>query len=309
MRSKINPEKVHEMLWKDYVKAFQKDIKKAQSEGLESVPIVVISNFKFACGEEHALMLLGKESVMKKFYKGLKIDRKQEKDFAIGNCIFEKEENGDATMKIEMTGVGKPAHVKKNSKKLMKRLGVTLKDVIKGEFVDDVAQSIEQEELNATAEEQGQNQTLQTEAQEMQAQDDKANDTQEIAQLAKDFQQASQAVNKEVVLLLKQTATDPSIVFTSSHISLAENAFRTAASLVDKYEELDEAQKQIKGFDKITAFVEKIQKDNLVKKYEAIWRKTLKTNQAQIATFSEALQAKFGELDSLLKDLEKDLAS
>lgn len=303
MKSKINPGKVHEMFWKDYVKAFQKDINKAQSEGLKSVPIVVISNFKFACGEEQALMLIGKESAMKKFYKGLKADRKKEKDFSIGNCIFEKEENGEATIKIEMTGVGKPSHVKKNSKKLMKRLGVTLKDVIKGEFVDDVVQGIEQEELNASAEEQSQNQTLKTEAQEMQVQDDKSNDTQGIAQIAKDFQQASQVVNKEVVLLLKKAATDPSVVFTSTHISLAENAFRTAASLVDKYEELDEAQKQIKGFDKITAFVEKIQKDNLVKKYEAIWRKTLKTNQAQIATFSGALQAKFGELDRLLKEL------
>ena len=144
------------MTWKDYAKLFQKDIALAQSKGLERVPLVVITDYKFACGEVHTLLLIGKENIMKKFYKSLKIDptRKKQKDFSIGTCIFEAE-NGSTAMKIEMQGFGKPNLVKKNSKKLMKRLGVTLKDVIKGTFVDEVSDGAPQPDLETIEEMEG----------------------------------------------------------------------------------------------------------------------------------------------------------
>jgi hypothetical protein len=79
IRSKIDPSAVKNLAWKDYVKLFEKDVKQAQAKGVDKVPLVMISDFEFACGETHALLLLGKQSVLNKFYKSLKTDETRKK--------------------------------------------------------------------------------------------------------------------------------------------------------------------------------------------------------------------------------------
>lgn len=275
---------------------FQKDIALAQSKGLERVPIVVITDFTFACGEVHTLLLVGKENIMKKFYKSLKIDptRKKQKDFSIGTCIIEKED-GSTAIKIEMTGFGKPSLVKKNSKKLMKRLGVTLKDVVKGTFVDEAVNGAPAPSLETTKE-----------TEEIKEEGNTANDNESIGQVVKAFQEANKAMNTEVVLLFKQ-AEQETVVYTTEHIAIAERAFKTAASLVNKYEEVAPTLKSGKAATMVKTMVETIVNKQLVKKYEAIWRKVKKACENQSNTFSEALQMKFNELDQLLATLEKEL--
>ncbi|MGH1338188.1 MAG: hypothetical protein ACRBFS_18845 [Aureispira sp.] len=139
IRSKIDPSKVQELAFKDYAKLFEKALKQAKEKGVDKVPLIMVSDFQFACGETHALVLLGKQSEMTKVYKGFKLDeeRKKLKDFSIGFCHLDKEEDGSHSMRIAIEGLGKPNKMKKNSKKLIKKLGINLKDIIKGQFKEE----------------------------------------------------------------------------------------------------------------------------------------------------------------------------
>ena len=48
IRSKIDPAKVKDLAWKDYVKLFEKDLKQAKEKGVDKVPLVMVSDFTFA---------------------------------------------------------------------------------------------------------------------------------------------------------------------------------------------------------------------------------------------------------------------
>jgi hypothetical protein len=310
IKSKINPDEIKDLKWKEYVKLFQKDIQTAENKGAKKVPVVMISDFTFACGETHALVLLGKQSVMTKFFKSLKADddRKKLKDFSIGLCHFEKEADGTTAIKIGISGFGKPAKMKKNSKKLIQKLGIKLKDIIKGEYVDEVFADINAENKNASVEELATNQALQNNAEELKANDDSANDNKKLGKVAKEFSKANKLMNKEVVSLLK-LAKSETVVYTDKHVKIAEEAFRATASLVDRYEEVAAKRKNLaKTALKITVLKDNIVEDNLVKKYETIWKKVNQEYNKQMNKFSEPLRMKFDELNSLLEGISQETA-
>jgi hypothetical protein len=310
IKSKIDPDKVKDLKWKEYVKLFQKDIKTAVAKGANKVPVVMVSDFTFACGEVHALVLLGKKSVMTKFFKGLKADdeRKKLKDFSMGTCHFDKEEDGTTAIKIGISGFGKPAKMKKNSKKLIQKLGIKLKDIIKGEYVDEVVADINAENKDASAEDLAVNAALQDNAEELKATDDADNDNKRLGKVVKEFSKANKLMTKEVVSLLK-LAKSESVVYTDKHIKIAEEAFRTAASLVDRYEEIDAKRKNLaKTASKITTLKDNVVKNDLVKKYETIWKKVKQEYGKQMDELSEPLRAKFEELNGLFDELRKEMA-
>ncbi len=310
IKSKINPDEVKDLKWKDYVKLFQKDIKTAEAKGAKKVPVVMISDFTFACGETHALVLLGKQSVMTKFFKSLKADedRKKLKDFSMGTCHFEKEEDGSTAIKIGITGFGKPAQMKKNSRKLIQKLGIKLKDIIKGEYVDEVVAGIEAENKDASVEELAANEALQNNAEELKATDDADNDNKTLGKVAKEFNKANKLMNKEVVMLLKLSKSE-TVIYTDKHIKIAEEAFRAAASLVDRYEEIAAKRKNLANkAAKITALKDNVVKNDLVKKYETIWKKVKQAYGKQMDQLSEPLKVKFDELNSLLDGIRQEMA-
>lgn len=142
IRSKIDPSTVQDLAWKDYAKLLEKDLNQAKDKKVEKVPVVMISDFTFACGEMHTLVLLGKQSEMTKFFKNLKLDteRKKLKDFSIGFCHLDQEENGSHSIRLAIEGFGKPNKMKRNSKKLFKKLSVSLKEIIKGQYKEEVAE-------------------------------------------------------------------------------------------------------------------------------------------------------------------------
>ena len=310
IKSKINPDEVKDLKWKDYVKLFQKDIQTAEAKGATKVPVVMISDFTFACGETHALILLGKQSVMTKFFKGLKADddRKKLKDFSIGTCHFEKEDDGTTAIKIGISGFGKPAKMKKNSRKLIQKLGITLKDIIKGEYVDEVVADIDAENKNASVEDLAANEALQNNAEELKTTDDAANDNKRLGKVAKEFSKANKLMNKEVVSLLK-LAKSETVVYTDKHVRIAEEAFRAAASLVDRYEEIAAKRKNLATTaTKITALKDNVFKDNMVKKYDTIWKKVNHEYNKQMNELSEPLTAKFEKLNGLFDEVRKQMA-
>ena len=53
------------------------------------------SDYTFSCGETHALLLMGKQSVMVKAFKDFKADKERMnlKDFSRGFCHFEKNDD------------------------------------------------------------------------------------------------------------------------------------------------------------------------------------------------------------------------
>ncbi len=310
IKSKINPSQVKDLKWKEYVKLFQKDITTAKNNNVKKVPVVLISNFTFACGETHALILLGKQSMMTKFFKSLKgeEERKKQKDYAIGFCHFEKDEKGVVSIKIAMKGFGKPAQMTKNSKKLINKLDVSLKEIIKGEYVDEVVAAIDEENASMTEEQKAQDTVLEGKAKSLKEADDKANDSKTLMKVANEFTKIQKIMNKEVVSLLK-LAQSESVIYSEKHIKVAEDAFRAAASLVDKYEEVRAKRKNLaKTAVKITALKENIVKNNLVKKYETIWKKVRQGYDKQMNELSEPLRAKFDQLNSLFDEIRQELA-
>lgn len=297
IKSKIDPATVQNLKWTEYVKLFQKDIKLAESKGIDKAPIVAISDFKFACGEVHTLLLLGKESVLNKYYKGLKQDseRKKLKDFSMGLCHFEKEEDGSTAIKIGISGFGKPSKIKKNSKKLLQKTGVTLKDIIKGEFLDEVVNDIG--DL--------QNEQLEEQAQTLKNTSEEENDSQKLQKVAKAFSKANKEMNKEVVTLLKLSKSE-TVLYTSKHVNIAKEAFLAANSLVNKYEEVLANKPNLpQKAAKITALKDNIINNDLVRKYEQIWKKVNLEYKKQMDKFSEPIKAKFAQLDDIFAQLRQ----
>ncbi len=301
IKSKIDVDKVHELPWKAYVKLLEKDLKQAQDKGVKQLPVVLISDFEFACGETHTLLVFGKKPKMVQYYKKLKKERNQLKDFSIGMAAFEVLENGQFSFKIGVTGgLGKPTKMKKNSKKLIKKLGVNLVDIVKGDLLESVIETIDNENENASEKYQKIDENLQSEAEHLKQVDDTANDDQAIRAVAKSFVKQNKALNLQVIPMLKQAATDNSVEYTAEQVDLAEAAFRAAASLVDKCEEM--------GDTKIPADITKLQlqvvEKKLVTKYEKIWKKIKKAYAEQNGTIDELLKSKFMSLEAVLQKLE-----
>lgn len=306
IKSKIDPNQAKDLNWKDYVKRFQKDITLAKSKGLEQVPVIIISDFTFACGEVHALILFGKQAVLNKFFKSLKADpeRKKLKDYAIGMCHFETEEDGTTSIKMGMNGFGKVNKMQKNSKKLFQKLDISLQEIIKGDYLEEVLEDIQEDSKTASDLEKRVDVKLQEDAETLKVTDDVANDTQTLLKVVEDFSIANKKM-QEVIALVKLSKTE-AIMYTEKDVSVTEDAFRAVASLLDKYEEVVAAGKQSTIGPKITAAQENIVKKDLLTKYELIWKKVKKEYTKQDGKLSDLLQSKFADLDQLLAIIEQE---
>ena len=310
IRSKIDPAMVKDIAWKDYVKLFGKDVQQAQDKGVEKVPLIMISDFTFACGEVHALMLLGKQSQMTKFYKSLKTDktRKKLKDFSIGFCHFDRAEDGSSSMRMAIEGLGKPSKMKKNSKQLIKKLGLTVKDIIKGQYTEEVVQEIEADMPPSNPEKGAPSAPVQEQAEAFQQKEDSSNQ-QTLQARARAFLKANKAMTTTVIALLKASKEEV-VTYTTPHINIAEEAFRTAANLVDIYQQqVEEGKDLAKTAKKITALKDSIVNKDLVNKYERIWKKVQEVYRRQMEGLEAPFKEKLARLQQLLNEIKEEAAS
>ncbi len=245
-KSKINPVTLAELTHKEYEKQIKKEVAKAEKFG--SLPVIVLSHFKFACGTISTLMLFGKQSgELGKFYKRAKKERKQENDFAKGICYFEATEDQGTILHIALNdGKGKPSQMKKNSKALFKKLGMS-PNIYKGELPEDLlagsqaALSVSEVEL------------LDKEA-------DEENDKKSLAWAAKQYQKYFKMVTLELLPMLKTT---DAVTFEVYHLKLAKKGYQAASGFLDRYEEEDKEkhlQKYAPLRDKVLANKDQLQK-------------------------------------------------
>ncbi|MCP4440061.1 MAG: hypothetical protein GY810_14035 [Aureispira sp.] len=230
-KSKIKPNEVKDMDFKTYTATLKKEVAKAAKFGETSV--VAFSNYKFACGHEGTLLLLGKYSgPLAKFYKESKLKRKKENDFAKGTCYFETDDKGSVQMSIALNdGKGKPDKLRKNGKALFKKLGMT-PHIIKGELptVDEDTQ-LSQEEVE-----------------HIENSADQQNDDQSLAKVAKQYEQAYKKMANHVIPLIQ---LKDKAVYNSKHFEVAKMAFKASASFLNKYQEAKEkAQEKFSGIHK-----------------------------------------------------------
>jgi hypothetical protein len=222
----------------------------------------------------------------------------------MGFCHFDQEEDGSSSMRIAIEGFGKPNKMKKNSKKLAKKLGLNIKEIIKGQYTDEIVQEIGQEHL--TKEESIRREQLGEQATQTKQEDDLVNDGQTLQEVAKAFVKANKDMTTNVVTLLKAAQKD-NVVYTKQHIAMAETAFRAAASLVDKYQEqVDEGIDLAKTAPKISTLKENIVKNDLAKKYETIWKKVQREYDKQMEGLSAPFKEKMNQFKQLLEDIKAE---
>ena len=217
-KSKINVGELTSMDFKSYANLLKKEVAQAAKFGETSV--VAFSHFKFACGYEGTLLLLGKFSgELAKYYKKAKIERKQEKDFARGVCYFETNDKGEIQMHIALSdGKGKPDKLQKNGKALFKKLGIT-PQIVKGDLELGMTESLHEEELT----------TIEDAASE-------ENDTLSMTKIHTTYKKLLQQVNTLLVPILKEKQFD---LLKRPHFELAKKALAASYSFLDKYEELE----------------------------------------------------------------------
>ena len=145
-KSKLKPEELSTLTQFNYIKFCEKEVKRAAPFG--QLGVVILSDYVFACGTTATLLLFDKPSgPLMKYYKQLKKERSQEKDFAKGSCYFEDVDGDHPTMRIALEdGKGKPAKMQKNGKKLFKKLGFAV-EIFKGELAVDKGLLKEEAEL------------------------------------------------------------------------------------------------------------------------------------------------------------------
>lgn len=166
------------------------------------------------------MMILGKMSgSLMKFYKQMKKERAQEKDFAKGTCYFEDIGGHNPTMRIALDdGKGKPTKMKKNGKKLLKKLGLAV-DIFKGDLgLED--ENLEEEELA-----------------EIEEQVDEDNDDQKMKKIVKAYKSAFAMVAANVIPVLKAKEG-----ITEQHYQLSLKLLKLSKSAQNKWEEINTKQ-------------------------------------------------------------------
>ena len=117
-------------------------------------------------------------------------------------------------------------------------------------------------------------------------------------------------MTSHVVSLLKLAKSEV-VAYTLTHIDMAEKAFRTAASLIDKYEETATTSEKdlTKSAKKITKIKNSVVNNNLVKKYETIWKKVKQEYDKQMDNLSDSFKTELEEFNKLLEEIEREEAS
>jgi len=221
------------MTFDGYAKYLKNEIRKAVKFG--ELDAVVCSNHTFSDNKTSALVLFGVyKGDLAKFFK----ENKAKQGFARGKCFFEQTDVG-VTMHIALsTGKGKPDKVKKEGKKLWAKLGIN-SQFYKGELPS-LGQELDAVNIGAK---------------EIAVNVDKANDSQNIEWIVKQYRQAKKALHQQVVPLIINPETVDSD-YTNQHFKIAKKALIEVISLLDKIEELDTEEKE-----KYLESLEKIKKD------------------------------------------------
>lgn len=294
-KSKINPEELGTKTYKDYVVILKKEIKKAQKFGRSNV--VVLSHFKFACETTGTMMIIGKfGGPLAKWYKKIRKERAMEKDFAMGDCFFEPQDDGSTKLHIALKqGKGKPNHMTKNGKKMFRKLGF-LPNIFKGELPENLVGENEGEFTNKELE------IIDDEAKE-------SNETKTLAGVYKQYTTAFKQLANQIVPRLKmskeEAAWDP------KHLDIARNVFMLSKSFLDKFDESED--KQQEKFEAVKAKV--IEKQPMLQKIAAKVKnmfETLATTDGSVNndvndTEDEQLQETLEEVANAVADMRKQL--
>jgi hypothetical protein len=279
-KSKIKPNEVKDLDFKTYTSILKKEVQKAAKFGETS--IVAFSNYKFACGHEGTLLLLGKFSgELVKFYKTAKLKRKKEKDFARGTCYFQTQENGSVIMHIALKeGIGKPDKIKKNGKALFKKLGLA-PNIFKGDL------PIVNEAINLSSQE----------IKQIENTADHENDLKTLGRLVKEYERAYKNLTDEVIPLIKRKE---GATFGLQHFEIAKTILKASASFLAKYEEVNE-----KKHEKFAKFYEGIKNQHKQLQQIAAKVKIELSKKAQVHGSSEDIEIVLKEVEATIKDMRQ----
>ena len=273
-KSKIKLDELKNLTEVQYIKLIEREIKRAAT--FEQTGVVVLSDYTFSCGSVGTLILLGKLSgSLMKYYKSLKTDRKTEKDFAKGICYFQEVEGQSPIMRIALNdGKGKPTKMKKNGKKLFRKLGFAI-DIFKGDL------GLKEVSLDAK------------EIDQIEAEVDQENDDQKMISIIRAYKKTFALVANNVIPILKAKTPEK---IEERHYQLSLRLLKLSKSLQDKLQEISEKKQQ-----KFNAFVAEVKaKEPRLIKIVANLKQHLKNR-----TVEGNLDEVRGELHSLLNDLNQ----
>jgi hypothetical protein len=274
-------EEILTMKFEEYAKFLKKEIARAAKFG--TIDAVICSQHTFADNKEAALILLGNYTgSLAQFFK----KNKAEKNFAKGQCLFEKTANG-VTMHIAINaGKAKPDKIKKGGKKLWAKLGVD-SQFHKGELPQ-LSQELDKIDIGVRA---------------LEKTTDTDNDQISIKNVIKTYQITRQQLNVQVIPLIK----DKNILdqqYTPIHLSIAKRSLAATMSLIDKIEEIP-----LKKRAKYQSIVEKAQEDlpRLKRILAKVKKALMATNKTDIVLNNAASEEEQNKAIQLsLKEIEQE---
>lgn len=293
-KTKINPEELGSTTYEEYVAVLKKEVKKAQKYGRTNV--IVLSNFKFACGTVSTMMVLGKLSgPLSKWYKKLKKERAVEKDFALGDCFFEPQDDGITKLHIALNdGKGKPDKMAKNGKKIFKKIGLT-PNIFKGELPEDLV---------------GEGEFNDTELELIEQEADESNDNQSLGKVFRQYTKAYKELAEEVIPRLKMPEQEAQ--WHPQHLDIARQAFFFSKSFLDKFEEVREKTQEKFGerkqqIEERQPILQKIAaKVKTMFETKATMDSSISFNKGEeVATVLNTMKTQLAELNQFLDQLEK----
>lgn len=303
MKSPIGPLIMRKMPVNDYVKKNLAYLKKAAQKGIKEVPCLVIESHDYLCGKNHAFTYYGAQSQVMKLFKILQKEQKKNPalSFAKGTCRISMNEQKILELDYALKGSFKPEAVKKNSRKLFTKMGVTLLGVKKGEFekIKEEKGEKEQDGLSMQVEEQQEvnsNDSIGKESSSKSTIDD-----QTILATAKAFQNVNATMKKDVLPLLQ---SKEEVTYTQTDIDIAESAYK---SMVDFINQCELRKKEGIAYEKpsVTKLQNMIVSKNLKKKYLGIWKKVKVEHEKEMNTLDETDQAKLRRVEELLKEIKQ----
>lgn len=212
--------KIHEILEMDfetYAKFLKKEILRAAKLG--ELDAVICGNHKFADGKESALILMGAfVGDLANFFK----KNKAQVGFAKGKCFFETTDSGTKMHIAINAGKGKPDRISKAGKKLWAKAAITphFHDK-KLPFLD---AALDQVNVGET---------------ELLKLADTENNTQAIKLVKNNYLKSRKVLQDRVLPLVSNKETLDS-AYTNQHFKIAKVCLKSAASFLNKFDEVNE---------------------------------------------------------------------
>jgi len=292
MKSPVDSGTMREMPANMYIKKTATYLKKAKAKGLTEIPCIVIESHEYSCGKEYAFTYYGSQSQVNKFFKELQKERKADKSlaFAKGVCRLSDGAGGELELFFALKGFIKPNVVKKNKKKLFMKMGMTLKDVVKGNL----------EEINAVVDDISPKETQDVKVDESPSNEDGGKS---MMVSAKKYVKADKKM-KQIVLPLLKAKTG--VVYTKTHIEIAKAAYTTLTNFIDTCaKKEDEKPTILEKRPKLKLLRDSIFNNSLKGKYLKIWKKVELEYKKEIETLNEEERAKISRVETLLKEIKE----